>query len=191
MNSVRSKQVCDHLGVPATTLRLWSTTFEEFLSPGAQTSLTEKGTPAQRRYTEDDIALLAKVQELLGIGLTYDAIKESLANKATQPALVQLPAVVASSNGHSNGAVALPGPIDLSEVTELLARSVALYEATLEKQDQLLKVHEESLVKAERQEALLQQNVAVQQEILHELKRHEVAAPQATSLMERLKALLS
>ncbi len=96
--SVRSKEVCQRIGEPATTLRLWSNTFQEFLSPSAQASMSIRGTPVQRRYTDGDMELLGRVKSLLAIGMTYGQIQDALANNPTsQPAL----APVRSPNGHS------------------------------------------------------------------------------------------
>lgn len=163
--SVRSKAVCDLLGVPATTLRLWSNEFSDFLSPSAQASVTEKGTAAQRRYTEPDVAILSKVQELLALGMQYDQIREALANKPVPTdALVALTLSVPSHNGQNAVAVPQPDPIDLSELTSLLTRSVSLQEA---------------------QQSLTLKQIALQEEILTELRRKpEDGKP--TTLAERL-----
>ena len=128
---MRAKAVSERIDVPLTTLRVWSMTFEDFLSPGARSSISERGTPTQRRYLEEDIQTLTRIKSLLVVGLTYDQVKETLAGKAdTEPSALALPASV-SQNGHSNGSVAVPVPIDLSELTVLLARSVTLQEETL------------------------------------------------------------
>lgn len=163
--SVRSKAVCERLGVPATTLRLWSNQFSEFLSPSAQASVTEKGTPAQRRYTDADIALLAKVQELLALGLQYDQIKETLQNKPVpMDASVALTSPHTSHNGLGSIPALIPTQIDLSELTTLLTQSVTLQE---------------------QQAELTRKQIALQEEILTELKRQPVVK-EATPLIDRI-----
>src|SRR5215212_89191 len=71
---LRPKDVSDQLGISTATLRLWSTKFESFLSPSAQRSLTENGEPAQRRYTEQDVALFQTAKQILADGLTYEDV---------------------------------------------------------------------------------------------------------------------
>ena len=124
---LRSKQVSEQLGVPATTLRHWANVFSQYLSPAAQAPISERGTPNQRKYDAHDIETLKRIQGFLAIGLTYDAIHEALTNNPTSA--VAIPTT--SQNGHSNGHVALPAPVDLSELTHLLARSVTLQEEIL------------------------------------------------------------
>ena len=69
---LRPKDVVDQLGISPATLRLWSTHFAPVLSPAAQKSQTEQGTPAQRRYTDEDVAYFRKAKELLASGKTYE-----------------------------------------------------------------------------------------------------------------------
>ena len=125
---LRSKQVSEILDVPATTLRHWANTFSEYLSPAAQASVSERGTPNQRKYDEQDIELLRRIQGYLAIGLTYEAIREALNNNPTSA--VAIPTTTSlNGTGHE---VAIPTvQIDVSELTTLLARSVALQEEIL------------------------------------------------------------
>ncbi len=53
----RPKQVCEQLGVSSTTLRRWSDQFQSHLSPSAGRSVTGNGGAAQRRYTDQEVAL--------------------------------------------------------------------------------------------------------------------------------------
>lgn len=70
----RPKQVADQLQISPATLRLWSTKFSEVLSPSAQSATTEKGTSAQRRYTEEDVRYFHRAKQLLGEGKTYEEV---------------------------------------------------------------------------------------------------------------------
>lgn len=83
----RPKTVCQRLAVPATTLRVWSNEFAAFLSPSAQSATTERGGPAQRRYTDGDMAVLARAKTLLEQDLTYEEVREALGQApGTSPA---------------------------------------------------------------------------------------------------------
>lgn len=175
MATLRSKGACQRLGIPATTLRLWSNTFEDFLSPSARASISEKGTPTQRHYTEADIDLLTQIQSMLSVGLTYDAIREVLQNNPTTEVSLPALASVVSSNGHQNGTLALPDPESLSELTTLLARSVTLQEETAVRHERMLAIQEETL------------------ELLREQQQHQHAVARSThppTLWERLVAVV-
>lgn len=58
----RPKVVARELGIAPSTLRLWSTTFPEFLSPAATKSDSAR---AQRRYDDEDRRVLRRIGELL------------------------------------------------------------------------------------------------------------------------------
>lgn len=75
----RPASVAQRLSISPATLRVWSGEFAQFLSQAAQTSLTEAGGRAQRRYTDDDIATLRRAKTLLAGGLTYGQVREALA----------------------------------------------------------------------------------------------------------------
>ena len=75
---LRPKDIVDSLGISAPTLRLWSKHFAPVLSAGAQSSVTETGGSAQRRYTQEDLAYFTKAKGLLDTGLTYEQTLERL-----------------------------------------------------------------------------------------------------------------
>lgn len=74
----RAGFVAEKLGVSVASVRSWSTQFSEFLSDAARTSVTPDGAPTQRRYGDDDLALLAWVKALLGQGATFDEARRRL-----------------------------------------------------------------------------------------------------------------
>jgi len=67
------------LNISPSTLRRWSSEFGDFLSESAgRPELSPQGEPLHRRYTEDDVRLLATIGELLNRGLTYREIAAQL-----------------------------------------------------------------------------------------------------------------
>lgn len=68
----RPKDVTTRLGISSTTLRRWAATFGDYLSPTAASAIAQTGGPAQRRYTDADVALLAAIQRELASGRTVD-----------------------------------------------------------------------------------------------------------------------
>lgn len=104
---LKPKDVQERLGISASALRLWSNTFVTHLSPSAQASMTERGTPAQRRYTERDVAVFLKVQALLKAGNTYEQINQQLADEPPpeptpepEPAPIEVLPALVPTNGH-------------------------------------------------------------------------------------------
>lgn len=70
----RPKDVATDLGVSAPTLRLWSALFASQLSDHARKALPGGGPTAQRRYDDNDVAVLTEVRSLLRQGLTFDEV---------------------------------------------------------------------------------------------------------------------
>lgn len=62
-------QVSEMLSIPASSLRRLATEFRDMLSPQRS---------RHRRYTESDIALLRKVRELTGQGMSLSEIRQAL-----------------------------------------------------------------------------------------------------------------
>lgn len=82
----RPKEITDALGIGATTLRRWSTDFADSLSPTAGQSIAESGGPAQRRYTDADVALLISIQRDLADSRSVEEVKARLARGDLAPA---------------------------------------------------------------------------------------------------------
>jgi DNA-binding transcriptional MerR regulator len=78
MNVLRPKDLTTQLGISASTLRLWTEKFAPVLSPSATKATTETGTPAQRRFTDDDLITLTRAKQLLGQNKTYEEVLEAL-----------------------------------------------------------------------------------------------------------------
>ncbi len=133
----RPKDVTQRLGISSATLRLWSTHFEQFLSPGAQSAKTENGGPAQRRYQDSDIALLQTAKTLLAEGLTYEEVKERLGTGLETPTMpVEAPQLPKTDNSP-----ALVMHLALQPLREALSakdQTIAASEQTVRSQQQTI-----------------------------------------------------
>lgn len=72
--ALRPAEVAERLGISAATLRRWSSRFGEFLELGEGGQ--DGGT--HRRYSVADVATLARVQQLLEQGWTYEQVADRL-----------------------------------------------------------------------------------------------------------------
>src|SRR3954451_1886935 len=81
MRRYRPKQVQERLHIAPSTLRLWSTRFADWLGPYAQPRRRNQ-VCGKREYTEDDVATLEFVEQLLRQRLTYEAIKGRVRDRA-------------------------------------------------------------------------------------------------------------
>ena len=75
---IRPAEAAQRLGIPASTLRRWSRRFAAFLSPQAHGLRPADGTRGHRRYTPEDLAVLARCKTLLSQGLTFDQVAAML-----------------------------------------------------------------------------------------------------------------
>jgi DNA-binding transcriptional MerR regulator len=75
---IRPADAARQLGIPASTLRRWSRRFASFLSPEANGAARENGSRGHRRYTPDDLAVLARCKELLSAGRTFEQVTAML-----------------------------------------------------------------------------------------------------------------
>lgn len=80
------REVTAKLGISPATLRRWAVEFRELLSGDAAQSLLPGGAPLHRSYSDQDLRLLARVKELRGQGLGYDAIRERLSGEVSEAA---------------------------------------------------------------------------------------------------------
>jgi len=74
------------LGIPASTLRRWSRRFAPFLSPEANGAARENGSRGHRRYTPQDLEVLARCKALLSEGRTFEQAAQEL-ERAYQPSV--------------------------------------------------------------------------------------------------------
>ena len=72
--ALRPAEVAEQLGISAATLRRWSSRFGEFLELGD----SGQDGGSHRRYTANDVATLARVQQLLEQGWTYEQVADRL-----------------------------------------------------------------------------------------------------------------
>ena len=73
---LRPKEVCAQLAVSASTLRVWSNEFKNYLSPAAQ--VAPAPGRAHRRYSAADVQVLARIGQLLHLGHRCDEVKQLL-----------------------------------------------------------------------------------------------------------------
>ena len=78
------REVTAKLGISPATLRRWAVEFRDLLSGDAAQSLLPGGAPLHRSYSEHDLYTLARVKELRGQGLGYDAIRERLSEEVSE-----------------------------------------------------------------------------------------------------------
>ena len=71
--------VVKELGISPATLRRWSDEFASYLSAEAGPS----NGRTHRRYNDDDIATLMIIKELMNDGLTYEQVRQQLADQVT------------------------------------------------------------------------------------------------------------
>jgi DNA-binding transcriptional MerR regulator len=129
----RPKEAADRLGIAAVTLRAWSNEFASFLSDAARKTITGRGQAAQRRYTDNDIAILQRAKRLLGSGATYDEARRRLADDPD----------LASEIAPEPAALAT-----IEQATAILASLQTSYETALQAKDEALsqqQAHIESL----------------------------------------------
>jgi len=76
----KPSEISNRLGVSPSTLRRWSAQFAEFLSDQAgDTDRPDSSGYTHRRYSDDDMAVLGMIKDLLANGQSYDQIRERLA----------------------------------------------------------------------------------------------------------------
>ena len=141
---LRPKDVCAHLGVSTATLRRWSDTFAEQLSPSAARSVNAKGGSTQRRYTDQDVVVLTQAKQLLAEGKTYEEASLALQD----------------SSGTTDSAIAI------QMITEPLvsdsASVVAIYETALASKDQTITALQQTVAIQEQLVASLREQLTSQ-----------------------------
>jgi DNA-binding transcriptional MerR regulator len=93
--------VANELDISPATLRRWSDEFTDFLSIGAGASKSR----SHRRYTEQDVATLALIKELMNSGLTYEQVRLQLNGRTSngdgsEPEIIHEP--VEDNDGSDN-----------------------------------------------------------------------------------------
>lgn len=102
--------VARELDVSPATLRRWSDEFADYLSQGADSAQGR----SHRRYSEQDIATLILVKELMNNGMTYEQVRQQLAQ---QPLGSNEPSLPLSPTPETRGR------FDQNEETALVAAS--------------------------------------------------------------------
>lgn len=185
----RPKDISDTLGISPGTLRRWATAFADHLSPTAGAAIAETGGPAQRRFTDDDLALLAAIQRDLAGGRTIDEVNIRLSRGAITPltdvvvdnATADQSAQRASAEPLTSGSSqvpALPWAVPGYGAEELAAALVAVSNALPTMGEALTQVQQatEALTAAaERQEAATRTAQGLLEEIREERAALELA----------------
>lgn len=181
----RPQDAAQRLGIASSTLRLWSAHFANELSDVARkVAPGGAGPTAQRRYTDEDIRVLAQVKQLLGQGLTYEEVKRRL-----RPPAPERPTAARDRYPSQALRQRLPEP-DLAlappaAFPEELHLSMAGLKEALEAKDKTIAALKESLgfldvylhaLKEERDDARrrvreLEQELDEQREVIRELER--------------------
>lgn len=185
----RPKEITDALDIGSTTLRRWSTAFADSLSPTAGQSIAESGGPAQRRYTDADVALLISIQRDLADSRTVEEVKARLARGDLAPApdvvvnnlmhgTTAQPALTEPPTGEEaapvGGSLAVSGFVG-EEIATALAAMAAAYPTLTEALQQVERTSAALAEAAARQEAVLR----AQQELIEELRAERAALAEA------------
>ncbi|MBE7468744.1 MAG: hypothetical protein DPW09_11975 [Anaerolineae bacterium] len=80
-NSRPPQAVARELEVSPATLRRWADEFADFLSTGADSAQGR----SHRRYTDQDIATLTLIKELMNNGMTYEQVRLQLTQRLSMP----------------------------------------------------------------------------------------------------------
>jgi DNA-binding transcriptional MerR regulator len=80
-NSRPPQAVARELEVSPATLRRWADEFADFLSTGADSGQGR----SHRRYTDQDIATLTLIKELMNNGMTYEQVRLQLTQRLSMP----------------------------------------------------------------------------------------------------------
>lgn len=182
----RPQEAAQRLGIASSTLRLWSTHFVNELSDVARkVDPSGGGSTAQRRYTDDDIRVLAQVKQFLGQGLTYEEVKRRL-----RPPSVERTRTSKERPPLHSQQPRLQGPnpemdMAVTAVSEEFQLSIAGLKEALAAKDKTIAALKESLgfldvylhaLKEERDDARrrvreIEQELGEQREVIRELER--------------------
>ena len=108
----RPAEAAEKLGLPASTLRVYSVRFGELLSEGAsEPPPTSEGKPGMRLYTAQDLGVLRRAKDLLGRGMTYDRAVSEL-RESLPGARLRAKSPVAEETGRAAGAGVSPVQVE-------------------------------------------------------------------------------
>jgi DNA-binding transcriptional MerR regulator len=159
----RPGEIQKRLDISASTLRMWSNTFSDYLSPAAQASTTENGGAAQRRFTDADVQVLTTIKSLLAGGMKFDRIAEELATKPWEATREATPEVTSEATSLvPNGQQHLP------EMLVALSNLPAI-------QEESLSVLRELVAAQHAQQQRIDEQTAVARALVDELRNQHAA----------------
>jgi DNA-binding transcriptional MerR regulator len=201
----RPEDIRTRLGISPTTLRRYAVDFEAWLSASAKPSITETGALGARRYTADDLAVLAAVKRAYDAGNSTADVQAALRDGTLRPAHVvdnnapwplspPLKPTTVDPESATVGLPALMGVDGEPFVAQLAALNAAL-PALGQALDQAQRDRAEALAAAERQQAafaaLAEQSARTQRELQYQveaLRQERAALAQARADLEHQRA---
>jgi DNA-binding transcriptional MerR regulator len=132
---IKAGEVSKRLKVHANTIRNWADEYSTFMSPDA----LGKSPGGKRRFTEDDLRILATVAELRNQGIGSDKIRDALASGRRADIIPPLPSPEEESARQSIALIPLPEYTRILDLLksreEELARVIAERDAALKDKD--------------------------------------------------------
>lgn len=152
---LRPKDITDQLGISSASLRFWSNAFAEVLSPGAQASKTESGGNAQRRYTDEDLAMLRQAKTLLDGGSTFELALEQL--KSLEPTeILEAPETARLTDSAPTNAVTVT---DTHPIIQAFEESLRAKDQVIAGKDETIRTKDELITNKDHLITLLSQQV--------------------------------
>lgn len=178
-STYRPKQVADQLGISPATLRLWSNNFSEVLSPSAQSATTEKGTAAQRRYTDEDVRYFHRAKQLLDAGKKYEEVLETLKAEGLPD-----PEVIAETIEQAEATETSQTSSALATTSQMQIALISLREA-LETKDALVAAKDEIIASQQQTISATERHVTDLQEENRRLRQELETRPEVTEPPEK------
>lgn len=124
----RAGEVATQLGIPPSTLRLYSVRFAGWLSAGAASPGAVGGRKGHRNYTEGDVVVLGRVKALLSRGRTVAEAQAAL-GPPTGPQAASAEPRWAAGAGRTGASTAVARPLGTTVDGEQVRRERAMGEA--------------------------------------------------------------
>jgi DNA-binding transcriptional MerR regulator len=194
---LRPKDVHDRIGVPLPTLRRWSTEFGAFLSPSGAGAKNDNGNAVQRRYTEEDVEVLRRIQELMQEGKTVEEAVQALQDGVSGTIT---PINGSSPSVSSNGASTALASADEHPLLTFLREALAAKNETIAAQNALIQSLQAALAaeqasREEREAIMAAFREAMNQRMTYVTPSLQqpvtLTLPKTEAFLERLEAMLA